>query len=551
MTKKYLSVFLLLLLLVSWGLLFYRNTFNAPFERDEGEYAYSAQLLLSGGMPYQNSFLQKPPMIIYTYAAGLFLDPRAVWPPRLLAFIFTVLTAILVGLVAKKEYGWEAGLIAAFIFIPMNAFPYLTSYAANTERFMQLPLIGALVLYVYFRKKSSWKVWFLAGFLASLAFFYKQLCALAIAFIFLYWLAEAGGLLSPLKERAAIIAKKMFGALDEKSAVLRERFSAQNFIVLKNLWPAFLGAATGFLLTFGYFLAHGTFGYIWETAFVFNRYYLADNNFLSSIRYFSAFWQRWPLFCLILIWYPLARLPRAGFYLALFIFSAISAATSPAPHYFLLAIPFWAIIIGASLGDIVSHLNSWPAKNILGKILVFLSVAALALGSAVVPVASQFEKTPDQMNLWVYGPTDPFDEARLVGEKIKKATGKDDRIFIAGSEPEIFYYSQRQCATRFDITYPFIINSPFQTDYQKEAVAQLEKNPPAAIVFSPLESSGFSQAGTPGIISDYLAQLVKNNYTLVGAFIRRPDLTGYWKNGTPDADEMPEATLSLYLKNKN
>src|SRR5215510_2910887 len=46
------------------------NTFTSPFERDEGEYAYGAWLMRQGILPYQNAFMQKPPMILYTYFVG-------------------------------------------------------------------------------------------------------------------------------------------------------------------------------------------------------------------------------------------------------------------------------------------------------------------------------------------------------------------------------------------------------------------------------------------------------------------------------------------------
>src|SRR2546426_528063 len=57
-------VLTVLFLAVRW------NTFAAPFERDEGEYAYAAWLMRQGILPYENSFMQKPPMVIYTYLAG-------------------------------------------------------------------------------------------------------------------------------------------------------------------------------------------------------------------------------------------------------------------------------------------------------------------------------------------------------------------------------------------------------------------------------------------------------------------------------------------------
>ncbi|MDD4005525.1 MAG: hypothetical protein PHW69_10050, partial [Elusimicrobiaceae bacterium] len=66
-----LAVFYLLL---NW------NTFTAPFERDEGEYAYAAWITLQGQVPYISSFLHKPPLTIFMYMLGYFIDPAAVWP---------------------------------------------------------------------------------------------------------------------------------------------------------------------------------------------------------------------------------------------------------------------------------------------------------------------------------------------------------------------------------------------------------------------------------------------------------------------------------------
>ena len=38
------------------------NSLDAPLVRDEGEYAYSAQLLKAGRFPYEHAFLPKPPI---------------------------------------------------------------------------------------------------------------------------------------------------------------------------------------------------------------------------------------------------------------------------------------------------------------------------------------------------------------------------------------------------------------------------------------------------------------------------------------------------------
>src|SRR5262245_612625 len=52
------------------------NTFDAPLVRDEGEYAYAGQLLRHGVLPYAGSFLQKPPMVAYSYALAGAIAPK-------------------------------------------------------------------------------------------------------------------------------------------------------------------------------------------------------------------------------------------------------------------------------------------------------------------------------------------------------------------------------------------------------------------------------------------------------------------------------------------
>ncbi|HWF20235.1 MAG TPA: hypothetical protein VG754_13280, partial [Verrucomicrobiae bacterium] len=73
------------------------NNYDAPLIRDEGEYFYSAALLKQGIAPYANSFLQKPPMIIYTYAFATTVLPNSYWSARFLAYLFVALTTVLLG----------------------------------------------------------------------------------------------------------------------------------------------------------------------------------------------------------------------------------------------------------------------------------------------------------------------------------------------------------------------------------------------------------------------------------------------------------------------
>ena len=88
------------------GLLFLAlrwNNYDLPLVRDEGEYAFAARLLRHGLAPYEHAFLQKPPMIVYTY---LLADLVAVpWFPRALAALSVAASTILLGWIARLELG--------------------------------------------------------------------------------------------------------------------------------------------------------------------------------------------------------------------------------------------------------------------------------------------------------------------------------------------------------------------------------------------------------------------------------------------------------------
>src|SRR5271170_1901103 len=95
------------------------NNFDAPLTRDEGEYAYAARLLLSGSVPYEHSFLQKPPMVAYSYALAGLLAPDVFWLPRILADVFAALATVLLGYIALREFGPGVAMPAMWLMTPM------------------------------------------------------------------------------------------------------------------------------------------------------------------------------------------------------------------------------------------------------------------------------------------------------------------------------------------------------------------------------------------------------------------------------------------------
>lgn len=513
--KNRLLAISVIALFISFFVLLNWNSLATPFERDEGEYAYSAWLLRTGGTPYQDSFLQKPPLIVYTYLLGQIMSPLAVWPPRALAAIFTFLTAVLVGLIAMKEWGKMAGIFSAFLFLPLIGFPPLTPFAANTEKFMVLPLVALLALSIYYRdSKKSWP-YLLAGFFLTLAVFYKPICLPVALLIILFWLYRSYRSSTPSNFTVVIKPILLIG-------------SAAIITAIVLLAPFF-----------------GVLPFFYQETFVFNFSYAQsfDDPLANVGNYLMKFLRYWWILLLPFGWLLVERPKNIWPYAAFLLTSLLTVFSTPIGHYYLILMPFLALICGALLSSLIHSLFQNQKTTAACGALVLIIFAMLF------PFRKQFLLTPAKLSEWVYGTVNPFGESEEVAKHLAAVTNKDDFVFVAGSEPQIYYYAERKSGTRFIITYPLNLPTPYREEYQKETVSDLEKNPPRAIIVSQRVHSGLWNEGSPQIFIRYFSDLVSKNYKIVGGYIWDTAGDGHWQEplGT---ESVQNASLLLLTKNE-
>lgn len=502
-----LGVFVLLIILRS-------NSILTPFERDEGEYAYSARLLLRGDVPYTESFLQKPPPIIFTYAIGQLLDPNGIAAPRVLAILFLLGTIYLVGYIGYKEFGWFVGIASMWIITPMVSFPYLTALAANTEVFMLLPLTATIALYVKTKSQQSTPRYqhILAGFLGTTAILYKPIAVFPLMFLFGVWTIN----------------------------VWRQYPQRNKPILILSYWC--IGCAMSLVVFLGYFLLRGAGPFIWDSIIDFNSHYVTffGLGYTYLLQRFSQFAIKWTPLIFLLLWAAVREPKRAWFSIGLFASSLVGIFQTPIGHYYLILMPFWALIAGSAIYSLASFIDD-HAKVFFSVLITFIVVTYMLLG-----VREQFGMTPAQIGQWVYGQTSPFAESLEVGKKLSEITNPTDFVFVAGSEPQILYYANRKSSSRFVITYPFIINTPKQLSYQKEAVRELTTHAPAAIVLSQKAESGLWNEESPRYFRDFLMNVLKTKYNLVGGAVWGQD-TFSWQTHISEG-ELPRTSLLLFSK---
>ena len=490
------------------------NSYDAPLIRDEGEYAYAARLLLHGQVPYEQCFVQKPPMIIYSYALAELLAPRVFWFPRVLAALCVAFSTGLLGYIAHKEFGPGVAIPAMWLVTPMLLLPGLQQFTANTEMFMLLPVMGVVALYVYARHSNNsggW-IWFAAGSLSAIALCYKYTVFPLLAALFAFWSWE-------------------------------EFQTRRNLVSLVKHWLfALSGLVLGLAATLGFFLIHDGGKSLWEWTVAFNRFYLASAPFgLSSfLNRLHLFWNAWWILFLLPVSLIIWREQRVWFWICLFLVAGLTTTASGYGHYYITIMPFWALLGAVALRRLVRLIPFSPtgqARTI--PLLVCAVVVLLCLTD--IPWLTRTKKD------FVAGKLrTPFLESEAVAKRVAELTTPEDYIFVAGSEPQILYYSQRFSATRFVVVYPLMIPSPMAQRYQWIAIHDLQEHPPNIIVLVQLSDSWLKNVNSPSDFLNYLMGILQAEYELLGGYVMG-ERSGQWTEPLSSSDS-DHASLLLYKR---
>lgn len=412
-------IILLIILVMAFSL---RMAFiHEPFERDEGQYAYIAQEILHGSIPYRDVIEIKPPGVFYIYASAITLFGNTTESIRLFTAFYSLLTVIVVYLIARNLRGVRAGLLAALLYGVYSSGPLIQGSGSNVEVFMVLPL--AISVWFYLRGADSGKRVYivLSGICASCAMLIKPVALpqVVLLFIFLFLLPKS-----------------------------RESIKDLLFNVLSFVLPALIMAA----VVIGYFAYHGAledFLY-WTVDFTRSTYAKSNEKALQGTPFFSVigiiFFE---LFLPVLVALPTAlwlifKGKNTKYLLAaLLIFAAAISVYLPGknhPHYFIQLLPPLSITAGIGLSMLLDK------KELLAKITLSL-VLCLFMYTVYKEYKLYVIYTPEEVSVIKYGPT--FVQSVAVAKYIKEKTQHSDYIFQWGFEPELYFLTQRRCPVSY------------------------------------------------------------------------------------------------------
>ena len=471
------------------------RTLDLPLERDEGEYAYAGQLLLRGVPPYTLAYNMKLPGTYLVYAGILGAFGETETAIRLGLLLFNAATIVLVFLLGRRLFDAPTGAIACVIYALTSLSPGVLGMSAHANHFVIFFALCAILVLLRAVDRGRAGNFFFSGLLFGVAFLMKQQ---GIFFLF-------------------------FGG----SYLLWQEFRARptNWTLLVRQVGVFsLGATIPFSVTCLVLFWCGAFSKFWFWTFSYSRTYatllpLREAGLSLMFRLKTFGWPEhflWIFAALGLVWLIFCKNLRSQlpFLVGLLLVSvaAASAGFYFRPHYFILALPVQALLCGVAVRccaqlDALNRLPKITRQLLLGLFLL----TTLALAAAELSIY----QTPTQINQRIYG-GNPFREAREVGRYIRGHSAPDARVAVVGSEPEIYFYSQRRSATSYIYTYALMETHPFAHQMQLDMIREIETARPEFLVFVNFQLSWMTEARSEKTIISWAEKYWSQFYEIVG-----------------------------------
>ena len=485
-----------------------------PLERDEGEYAYAGQLILQGVPPYQLAYNMKFPGTYAAYALIMSIFGQTVIGLHLGLLVVNAATAVLIFLLGRRLMNSAAGLAASMSYAVLSVSPSVLGFAGHATHFVLVPVLGGTLLMFNPADRQTSPRLFTSGLLFGIGLLMKQ-----PAFSF-----------------------ALFGVVYLISTNLHRRASTKRILVLGLSFGAGVVLPLGITCLLLWRL--GVFERFWFWTIEYARQYgtlvplkqAPQIFFYSAQEVLIAGWPIWVLAgigLLMGLWHPRMR-SAAIFLLGFLFFSALTICPGFyfRLHYFVLVLPAISLLAGVA----ISGLSDLTANRAM--VARFCSV--VILGAAVGwPIITErkffFQASLDDASRLIY-PESPFSESIKIGEYLRERTSRGDTIAVLGSEPQIYFYSNRRSATGYIYTYGLMEAQKYATRMQEEMIREIERARPKFLIFVVMPDSWLQQPQSEQQIFTWANEYTAQNYTVAG-FVNMvaPDRTDYYFGSVPQS----------------
>jgi hypothetical protein len=469
---------------------------HIPLERDEGEYAYSGQLMLQGVPPYKLAYNMKLPGTYAAYALIMTVFGQTAEGIRMGVLVINLATIFLIFLLGRHFGGPITGVLAAASYALLSVSPSVLGFCGHATHFVILAALGGILLLLKAIEQDRKYLFFWSGVLLGIGYVMKQPGAVFVLFGALYFLRT--------QYRPGIKLRALAEPLGFYS----------------------VGAVLPFLITCLLLWRAGVFGTFWFWTVSYASQYASNNGLTLGSYYCYLIFSRilmssmgiWLIAGLGVIAVCLDRrsTQRSQFLLGFLVFSFLAVCPTLAfrPHYFILMLPVVSVLAGVAVSAAASRLKALTEKRILryAPYLVF----ALALAASFYKQRDFFLETdPNAACRSVYL-LEPFPEAVPVADYIRQHTPENSTIAVLGSEPEIYFYAHRHSATGYIYTYGLMENQKYALKMQEQMISEIEAARPQTLVFVNLYTSWDPNRNTKELIYEWARRYIQDHYEITG-----------------------------------
>ena len=498
-----------------------------PLERDEGEYAYAGQLMLQGIPPYKLAYNMKFPGTYAAYAVIMSIFGQTIGAIHLGLLLVNAATIVLIFLLGRRLINPTAGIAAAMSYAILSMSPSVLGLAAHATNFVVLPVVGGTLLLLNESDRQQWGRLFASGLLFGIAVLMKQPALFFIVFAAIYLVSKDVQRGSRLKD---ILLESLFFTV---GVILPLGFA------LLLLWRA------------------GVFDRFWFWAIDYARQYgtlvplsEAPQIFLRSVReVVGAGWTLWMLAGIGVVVGLLDNRVRASVIFLLGLLLASALAVCPGfyfrYHYFVLVLPAISLLVGAAISEFSDLL---AGRTILVRFMPLLVLCAALSAPILSDRTLLFTLSPIEACRRIY-PESPFPESLRIAEYVREHTRPDDTIAVLGSEPQIYFYSQRRSATGYIYVYGLMEPQKYARQMQEEMMGEIERARPMYLVSVVVNDSWLWRPGSERLIFNWANQYTAQNYAAAGFVNITPTETDYYFGNAPSSVESLKDYILIYKRN--
>ncbi|MGE0567588.1 MAG: ArnT family glycosyltransferase [Bacteroidia bacterium] len=471
---------------------------SIPFERDEGAYAYYGQMILEGKIPYKDFYEQKLPGIFYFFAFIVSVFGSSVEELHTGFIYINLISIILIYFAAKNLFSGYAGVISAITFAIVSLSPFLSGFTIQSEHGVALFSSLGIYLYSVFDRSNRKLVLLLFGLAMGMAFMTKT-SGIFVAF--------SGGLITLIDAYYKKIGWKniLINCLIYTSGIVLIGFVFMLLIYSKGsfddmvFWvyelPKYYVNKIPFEQGKEYFkgsyqMITNNYKFFWYHAFIAVPFFIFSNlewrYKLTGLIFFA--------FCFVTI------VPGYYFY----------------GHYWIQVIPGLAILSGLSYSLITKTiLNKTKIKANHLTIVYLIAFSFYVFNHLSSQKSYYFHPNYDRILKTVYG-NNPFPESMEIAKFLNTKMKPGDQVGIIGSEPQIYIYTKSKSPTRHIFFSTIVANLPQHKEWQKEFVADMEKNKPKYFIFFNVPISLLVQPNTDQYVFNWSNKYLNDNYKVIG-----------------------------------